>query len=319
MTHQIFISYSNEDNKDKKIAETVCTNLEQNAGKCWIAPRDIEPGTPYALSIVSAIKSSEVMVLILTKNVNTSEHVRREIELAVNEKIPIIPLRIEDVKPKGEMEYYLSSIHWLEATTPPLEQHLPILAEAIRKKLKLVKVSQPDAEIVYNTRPGIHVFTEETPIKTSKWRKLRVFISHAIDDYSLYRIEEVARFLESRKEISNVYYVEVDLIGNIDDWMYRTIPRCQLLIFIATDNSLNSMDCLTELRIALKNNIQIIPILGVNQRWEDLAFADFDISKEVGFAFDPMEFKSLCKDLYRYILGFKLALEKDVKSRKKRN
>jgi len=73
-----------------------------------------------------------------------------------------------------------------------------------------------------------------------KARGIRVFISHAVDDFNKYRIAEIAKYLESHPEINHVYYCEEDLTGNIDDWMKKTVPRCQLLIFFSTENSLKS-------------------------------------------------------------------------------
>jgi hypothetical protein len=38
MAHDVFIRYSN---KDKSAADSVCSILEQNEIRCWIAPRNI--------------------------------------------------------------------------------------------------------------------------------------------------------------------------------------------------------------------------------------------------------------------------------------
>jgi hypothetical protein len=43
----------------------------------------------------------------------------------------VIPLRIEDVLPSKTLEYFISTQHWLDALTPPLEDHLAHLAETI--------------------------------------------------------------------------------------------------------------------------------------------------------------------------------------------
>src|SRR5206468_1331835 len=56
----------------------------------------------------------------------------REVERAVSAAIRIIPFRIEDAVPTDAMEYYLGSHHWLDAMTPPLQQHLERLAMTIK-------------------------------------------------------------------------------------------------------------------------------------------------------------------------------------------
>lgn len=150
--------------------------------------------------------------------------------------------------------------------------------------------------------------------KSIKGRRLRVFISHAVADFEVYKIKEIAEYLEKQKEISDVYYCEEDLVGNIDDWMKRTVPRCQLLIFFSSDNSLKSRDCMNELKLARKYNIQITPILGTNLRWEDLE--GLNINRELGMVYDPAEFDKFRKDLNNYVLKFKEDLEKEILEKK---
>ncbi|MFX0174945.1 MAG: PQQ-binding-like beta-propeller repeat protein [Candidatus Hodarchaeota archaeon] len=151
--------------------------------------------------------------------------------------------------------------------------------------------------------------------KKLKARGIRVFISHAVDDFSKYRIEEIAKYLESHPEINHVYYCEEDLTGNIDDWMRKTVPRCQLLIFFSTENALKSEDCMNELKIARKLNIQITPVLGVNLKWEDLE--NLNINRELGQEFDPMEFDQFKESIYNYIIKFAQDLEKEILEKKK--
>jgi len=148
-----------------------------------------------------------------------------------------------------------------------------------------------------------------------KTRGIRVFISHAIEDFNRYRIAEIAKYLESHPEINHVYYCEEDLTGNIDDWMKKTVPRCQLLIFFSTENSLNSEDCINELKIARKLNIQITPVLGVNLRWEDLE--KLNVNRELGQEFDPLEFDKFKNNIYDYIIKFVQDLEKEILEKKK--
>jgi ABC-type amino acid transport substrate-binding protein len=57
--------------------------------------------------------------------------VLREIERAVNKGVAIIPFRVEDVVPSKDLEYFISSCHWLDAMNPPLEKHISELADAI--------------------------------------------------------------------------------------------------------------------------------------------------------------------------------------------
>ena len=143
MAHDVFISYSTG---DKPTADAVCATLEAKHIRCWIAPRDVLPGRDYAEMLIEAIRDARVMVLVFSANSNSSLHVMREVERAASKGIPILPLRIEDVPPCASMEYYISSTHWLDALTPPLERHLQQLAETVRLLLARVERAAPMGE-----------------------------------------------------------------------------------------------------------------------------------------------------------------------------
>jgi formylglycine-generating enzyme required for sulfatase activity len=129
MAHDVFVSYSN---KDKPVADAVIAGLENKGIRCWVAPRDITPGSSWGQAIINAIESSRFMVIILSGNSNRSKQVVREVERAVANDVIIIPFRIENIDPTGAMAYFLSSEHWLDALTPPLEQHIEKLGSTIQ-------------------------------------------------------------------------------------------------------------------------------------------------------------------------------------------
>jgi Flp pilus assembly protein TadD len=128
MSHDVFISYST---KDKTVADAVCATLEKHKIRCWIAPRDITPGKEWGASIIDAIGASRVMILIFSASANDSLQIPREVERAVNREVILVPLRIENVAPTKALEYFLGSVHWLDALTPPLEKHLDKLVRAV--------------------------------------------------------------------------------------------------------------------------------------------------------------------------------------------
>ncbi|MCK5645599.1 MAG: TIR domain-containing protein [Anaerolineales bacterium] len=134
MAHEVFISYSS---KDKTIADAVCATIENRKIRCWIAPRDVPPGLPYAAALISAINDSKVFVLLLSEGSNSSGAVMREVEEAVGSGIPIIPIRIEDIEPTAAMRYYIKSLHWIDAISPPLEKHLGKLVDSVQTVLSV--------------------------------------------------------------------------------------------------------------------------------------------------------------------------------------
>ncbi len=129
MMHDCFISYSH---KDSQIAIAIQNILEQNGIRCWIDFRDATPGIDYAGSIVRAIKSATVFVLVLSQSSANSTHVLNEINSAVNYGVTILPFKVDASELNESMEYYLGRTHWLDALTPPLEQHIQHLADTIK-------------------------------------------------------------------------------------------------------------------------------------------------------------------------------------------
>jgi hypothetical protein len=132
----VFISYSS---KDKPAADTICPLLERDGIRCWIAPRDVLPGQEWAESILHGISHARVFVLVFSAAANGSPQVRREVERAVHHEIPIIPFRVEEVVPNDSLEYFISTPHWLDAFTPPLEAHVKRLCDSIDSLLSRVQ------------------------------------------------------------------------------------------------------------------------------------------------------------------------------------
>lgn len=125
---EIFISYAHQ---DKETAELVCSTLEQNGHPCWIAPRDILPGRSWSEAIIDGIESSRLVLLIFSDAANESPQVCREVERAVHKGVPVLPLRVENVLPDKEFEYFLGAVHWLDAWSPNVEAHLPELVRTV--------------------------------------------------------------------------------------------------------------------------------------------------------------------------------------------
>ena len=132
MAHDVFISHSTS---DKAVSDAACAALENAGIRCWVAPRDVQPGRSFAGEITRAIQDSKIMVLIFSAHSNNSEQVLREVQLAVNSHLHIIQFRIEDVLLNDDLKYFLSTPHWLDALTPPLESHLRRLESSIKTLL----------------------------------------------------------------------------------------------------------------------------------------------------------------------------------------
>jgi hypothetical protein len=112
MTPLIFISHSSQ---DRRVAARICDALERLGLGCWLASRDIDPGENFQEAIVQAIRSVRVMVLVFTGNANNSSEIKKEIALASQNGLAVIPLRVEDVVPSDAFLYELSTRQWVDA------------------------------------------------------------------------------------------------------------------------------------------------------------------------------------------------------------
>src|SRR4051794_11764768 len=142
MAHDVFISHSTN---NRPVANAVCAALESIGIRCWIAPRDVMPGRSYSGEITRAIQQSRAFVLIFSEQSNNSEQVLREVQLAANSRLHIVQFRIDPVSPSDDLEYYLSGPHWLDAVTPPLENHLEQLKSSMKALLALPRTAGGDA------------------------------------------------------------------------------------------------------------------------------------------------------------------------------
>jgi hypothetical protein len=129
MAGTVFISHAHADHE---VAQRICQSLEEAGFGCWIAIRDISPGAIWAEAISNAIDRSGIMIVLFSAESNLSQQVLREVELGIRKELIIVPFRIEDIRPTGSLEYYMSACHWLDATTPPLEKHLTRLIETLQ-------------------------------------------------------------------------------------------------------------------------------------------------------------------------------------------
>src|SRR6185503_1252108 len=91
------------------------TGLEHAGVACWIAPRDIEPGTSFPAAITAAIRDCAAQVLLLTAEGNASRHVLSEVELAFNAGKPILAVLVGKVTPSADLQYFISTSHWFDA------------------------------------------------------------------------------------------------------------------------------------------------------------------------------------------------------------
>ncbi|MHA1192094.1 MAG: leucine-rich repeat domain-containing protein [Promethearchaeota archaeon] len=170
---------------------------------------------------------------------------------------------------------------------------------------------------------------QEVKARCRKLNGLSIFISHAWIDQEQHRIIDMCRYLENEvilneanldlNIINEVHICEEDVVEDIQKFMKENVPKSHLLLFIATKNSLASEACRFELYLADKNEIEILPLLGTDLSWEDLASIDLsmygsdniDISNPTKrFEFDGSNFEEVCSSIRNYITSNEDRLKK---------
>jgi hypothetical protein len=134
----VFISYSKD---DREWAEQVCSQLEEAGIGCWIAPRDIAPGVTWPAAITEAIRNCRAMVVVFSSNANRSPHMAREVEVADSRHVPILPVRVEEIEPAGDMEYFLGNRQWFDLHGGKIERRRA-LPDAIASLLRDVTAGE---------------------------------------------------------------------------------------------------------------------------------------------------------------------------------
>src|SRR4051794_22413256 len=111
MAAPIFVSHSS---KDHKLAMTIAAALERRGHACWISSRDIGAGENFQEAIVGAIRATRAMVLVFSRSANDSAEIKKELALASEHGIIVIPVRAEKVIPTGAFEYELATRQWVD-------------------------------------------------------------------------------------------------------------------------------------------------------------------------------------------------------------
>lgn len=96
--YSVFISYSA---KDKDFAERLRIDLSEKGVRSWLAPQDIKGGEAFRERIDDAIKLSDRILLVLSRNSVASSWVQHEVEKAFEKeraesRISLLPVCLDD-------------------------------------------------------------------------------------------------------------------------------------------------------------------------------------------------------------------------------
>lgn len=128
MEKYIFISYRSINEKEAFAFKEL---LERHNYDVWIAPNDIPIGSYYANIIEKAIRNCYCLLLIMTKDICSSQWINKELERAINYHKLIIGVTLEKFTLNDEFKFLLSNIQ-----LSPLVKNIDDSDAAIKQILK---------------------------------------------------------------------------------------------------------------------------------------------------------------------------------------
>ncbi len=131
MAGEIFISYRRA---DMAWAKLLHDQLKAEGVEAWYDTQ-IGAGQDWRVATANALEASQIFVLLFTANAALSKDIAKELAAATLENKLIIPVRLENIQPKGAFLYELASRNWINAfedTEAKLEELAKGLAQLVR-------------------------------------------------------------------------------------------------------------------------------------------------------------------------------------------
>ncbi len=197
--HSVFISHSSE---DKAVANDICSLLEANGITCWIAPRDEKAGIKYSGQLTDAVQGSKILVVIVSGQSNKSEHVLREVALALEVGVIVIPFKIDEIAIPKAYAYYLNNIHGINAFPKPSHYFETLLNDILY--LMEYNILNKELSPLYTNSYNRDKLIEETrDERLSFGRSIDVDRKYnVIDDKHLYKRIKRIDIVEGENQIS---------------------------------------------------------------------------------------------------------------------
>ena len=115
MNHDIFLSYRRT---DREFAAQLVLELEKRGLTVWY-DADIDGGQDWRPELGVALEASRMLVILFSESSNEGDTLKKELALADSLQKPVVPILIEDCKPKGGCLLELADRNWIEAWPEP--------------------------------------------------------------------------------------------------------------------------------------------------------------------------------------------------------
>src|SRR6185503_12920361 len=140
MAGEIFISYRRADQAWARLLHSL---LRDEGVEAWYDAQ-VGAGQDWRKATARALEDSRIFVLLFSSSAAESGDIAKELAAATLEKKLIIPVRLENIAPKGAFLYELASRNWVNA----YENTEATLAELAKGLAHLVKTGARDESIL---------------------------------------------------------------------------------------------------------------------------------------------------------------------------
>lgn len=156
--NSVFISHSSV---DLNLATGIYSQLKARDFNPWMAVRDIPAGANYAEILSQSLETAAALIVVLTQSGIQSQHVKREVNIAIDLSIPIFPLNLsgdDDLSASlpRDWKYWLSIVQLMNCSN--VDEATEILIKSFKtRNLQL----ESDTEI-----EKVKTESEEDPVQS---------------------------------------------------------------------------------------------------------------------------------------------------------
>jgi hypothetical protein len=216
---RVYISYSRH---DRALATRVSHELQRRGFNVFLDTESIEPGESWVEAIARAISASRAFVLILSEAANSSSQISREVSLAINSGVPVVPLQVDHTPLSREMEYFLGRAQRIELDRNRPERGLEKLSHVVGQ-LVLQKPSKQEKGTFFDlVLRWVLGWFRKGPSREETWELYRT-----IDRLRAKDVEEVAaRGREFRRTVT-AFDRELGIIQRVSRYVsqYLTVEN----------------------------------------------------------------------------------------------
>ena len=173
---KLFISYAHA---DREMVTQVSRELEDAGHEVWIDTHGIQGGTLWGGEIAKAIINCDVLLLFLSPRSVRSDYVRREVDIAFDEKRKILPIMLEKVDIPVELDYQLAGIQYIDCQASDWKSRLwsALGAQPVSKSVKEPLKDTGKLKNPYSSLPVLEPI-EGILIRSNRKKELEKAVQH---------------------------------------------------------------------------------------------------------------------------------------------